>query len=248
MPQTHSASSNSDTESIEEEAPRRSSYTSLLAQRENLRKSSSAGMRPSTAPAKRSKSPEEPVLRNSKNVVHASALSTAEGKRLQSMIRPMLLATGRGTPGLSSSPNTSNDGMSTIAAAERTGSHASRKEDWNLDAASAAIMQKARGAKPDVTRILSYDMMRDGAMAGGEAQAAERNGGPGHTVVAGPQRAHTAVDFSPVLQAVQGKLAALTQENIGLKETVKSLQHQLSEVDQQVDDFEFLSNFASHYL
>jgi len=203
-------------------------------------------MRPSTAPAKRSKSPEEPALRNSKNVVHASALSTAEGKRLQSMIRPMLLATGRGTPGLSSSPSTSNDGMSTIAAAERTGSHASRKEDWNFDAASAAIMQKARGAKPDVTRILTYDMMRDGAMAGGEAQAAERK--TGHTVVAGPQRAHSAVDFSPVLQAVQGKLAALTQENIGLKETVKSLQHQLSEVDQQVDDFEFLANFASHYL
>ena len=49
-------------------------------------------------------------------------------------------------------------------------------------------------------------------------------------------RSPSAVDFSPVLQAVQGKLATLTQENIGLKDTIASLQQQLADLDRQYQD------------
>jgi len=227
-----SPSPDSDADSFEEAAPRRiaapssTSYAGLLAQKEQFRKISSKAARPGTAPASRlrSKSPDEPMPRDPSKLVNASALSTAEGRRLQSMIRPVLLSTGRGGVGLSTSPNRSptrsltsmsHGKMSTIAAAERTALNAAPKSDnSDWDAVSEAIMRRARGEKPDTSRVLTDDFLVDTAR-----DTVMEMCGAGHSISIG-LRSPSAVDFSPVLQAVQGKLASLTQENIGLKEAV----------------------------
>ena len=237
------ASPSSDGGSIEEETPRSqaaapaaTSYTKLLQQKELLRKTSSVGMRPATAP-RRSKSPDEPEPRDVQNLVHASSLSTAEGKRLQNMMKPVLLSTGRGGSGISASPNRSPNRSPTssvqgpLVDGGRKQGKSSVSDDPKWDDVSEAIMRRARGEKPATSRAQA-----DGGEGRREADAGAINSSkldPGAT--APGQRSPSAVDFSPVLQAVQGKLAALTQENIGLKETVATLQQQLSEVDQQYE-------------
>ena len=233
------ASSSSDGGSIEEETPRSqhtapaaTSYASLLKQKELLRKTSSAGMRSAPAP-RRSKSPDEPEPRDVKHLVHASSLSTAEGKRLQNMLKPVLLSTGRGGAGLSTSPNRSPsrspDSSAQGGGGQGRKSKAAAKLDPGWDDVSQAIMRRARGEKPDAA--CTFPDAR-----GGERREATAAAGSSVASEAAPgQRSPSAVDFSPVLQAVQGKLAALTQENVGLKEEVKTLQQQLSEVDQQYE-------------
>ena len=81
-----------------------------------------------------------------------------------------------------------------------------------LDSVSEAIMRRARGE----------------ALRSGEAR-----GGEGYVVTQEQRSPQTAVDFSPVLQAVQGKLATLTQENIGLRDTVATLSQRLADADRQ---------------
>ena len=229
------SSQGSDADSFEEEeAPKRSrpsmassatSYIGLLAQREVLRKTPTVGARPASAPPRRSASPDEPVPRDPKKLFHASALSTAEGKRLQSMMKPVLLSTGRGGAGLSSSPNHSPTSSAPAAA----------HGEANWDDVSRAIMRRARGENKESTssQVVSGELSTAGAA--GDGPAGRGGGERGRTGGGEDGRTHSGVDFSPVLMAVQGKLAALTQENIALKEQVQALQTQLSTLDQQYE-------------
>jgi len=136
--------------------------------------------------------------RDPKNLVHASALSTAEGKRLQSMMHPVLLSTGRGGSGLSGSPNRSPTNMPESRG--RTGSRAAPKDDPNWDAVSEAIMRRARGEMDDTSRVIAEELIET-AQEGGQSAANALRHGHGLSISTGP-RSPSAVDFSPVLQVI----------------------------------------------
>jgi hypothetical protein len=67
------------------------------------------------------------------------------------------------------------------------------------------------------------------------ARSADGNGAASetHNKETSSHSHNKAVDFSPVLQALQAKLASLTQENITLRETVKELEQAMGAVEEQ---------------